>query len=617
MERSERRVFIQNYHRCCTGFPGQGTLIRSGKSGPTVTPEALENARRIKKRDEMIRNKMIHIAFNLLFLWMTYSLCYTNSDSRSINLYRDISQRFLTPYQAIQFEQIRTASDFMDWLEQTAVPTLFPEKAINGMNLHWSEKEFMEGYTSYRLGPPRLRQVRCREAENCLFVTGKRQSCYSSYDINEEEDADYCIGWKSPPCQITETFYNFSAEAWRYMPSSAIDGIAINGLYNFYGGGGYVASLDVNREVSFSIINEIRQTDWIDRQTRAVFFEFTLYCANLNIFSYNMFLVEFLETGGAITFYDIVPLRLDVHVGVQGIYTLVCELVYIVVLAALGIYVTRRFYKLKKKALNEPDTVLDLIWVIVSIIALIMYLNRMAMINEAIAKFNSDKRRFVNFYNIAVGNKLFQVCISILVFIATIRLLYIMGYNKRVHGIIMVFEKCGHELFWFGVFFFYLLLIYAMFGYLLFGSRLESYMNIFRTLGTLFISMIGKSRFTEIDATDPIMAKIYFMLMIVFLVYVILTIFLAILDTSIEWVHQQTKHDRSDEVVEFIINRFQTMLGKFRRKVRDEGVSKFDLPTHNSTAGQMCTYSIQSQKSVESMADGKVMGQDKIVKPSS
>lgn len=62
-------------------------------------------------------------------------------------------------------------------------------------------------------------------------------------------------------------------------------------------------------QLAQAIVQEMKQYLWIDRQTRAVILEFTVYCPNVNRFVYVTLLAEFPETGGVVPFvkyeYDI------------------------------------------------------------------------------------------------------------------------------------------------------------------------------------------------------------------------------------------------------------------------------------------------------------------------
>ena len=232
-----------------------------------------------------------------------------------------------------------------------------------------------------------------------------------------------------------------------------------------------------------------------------------------------------------------------------------------VFLLILTVQMTINMVQQKCEFFKKFWQLLDMIFVIVGYLAIGMYIVRFIMTSATIEKFQEDKKQFVNFYHIALWDQLFVLLIGILDFIITIRLLHILGYNKRISAVSNVFSSAASELLWFGIFFLNIFTCYAVFGYLLFGSKLKSYMNVYATMGTLFISMIGKSRFTEIENTDPIMSKIYFMIFIFFVVYCILTMFLAVLSKSIENVHADLKKEKGEEMVDFLINKMKNMIG--------------------------------------------------------
>lgn len=52
-----------------------------------------------------------------------------------------------------------------NWANGVMIPKLFPELDINDDPLHWYYRGFMDGYSHYRLGPPRLRQLRAKSRE--------------------------------------------------------------------------------------------------------------------------------------------------------------------------------------------------------------------------------------------------------------------------------------------------------------------------------------------------------------------------------------------------------------------------------------------------------------------
>lgn len=391
------------------------------------------------------------------------------------------------------------------------------------------------------------------------------------YTIIGEETRDFCFGWLLTKCNNEAEARSFSYAGWKFTSALDIWGIPIPGRYKTYGGGGYITELDVNFDFSNRTLNELTDHLWIDKKTRAIFLEFNLYTPDLNLFAYNNFLAEFPETGGIITMYSIYPFRIYHHLGTSGIYTLFCEVMFVVFLVALIIKVAYGLYKQKKYFFKDVWNVMDCSIISLSFVSIAMYTGRYLLAAQTMQKFKEDSKQFINFQHIAIWDFLFNLLLSTLVFMATLRLVGIMGYDKRVGQVIRVFENCARDLFWFGVFFFYVFLCYAALGYLLFGKDIESYSDIFESLGTLFISMIGKSKFTEINEKDPIMAQFYFFTFILLLVYTLLTMFLAILGESINAIHNETKRSREEELVEYLMNKFKNL---FVRKSDSGGKQK-------------------------------------------
>lgn len=72
--------------------------------------------------------------------------------------------------------------------------------------------------------------------------------------------------------------------SWRYSSEEEIDGASVKGEVGSYDGGGYYTNLAASANESLQQIEELKQNLWIDRATRAVFVDFTIYNANMNYF---------------------------------------------------------------------------------------------------------------------------------------------------------------------------------------------------------------------------------------------------------------------------------------------------------------------------------------------
>ena len=76
----------------------------------------------------------------------------------------------------------------------------------------------------------------------------------------------------------------FLNKRWYYQSEKQLKGSSHQGYMNNYGGGGFVAPFSKDYATTMAILEELKANLWIDRGTRAVFLDFTVYNANLNLF---------------------------------------------------------------------------------------------------------------------------------------------------------------------------------------------------------------------------------------------------------------------------------------------------------------------------------------------
>ena len=93
--------------------------------------------------------------------------------------------------------------------------------------------------------------------------------CYGEYTSWYESKQDYGPG---------------NSSAWQYASSDDIDGSKHSGSMGVYNGGGYIINLGEKRSESEAILADLKDQLWIDRGTRAVFIDFSVYNANINLF---------------------------------------------------------------------------------------------------------------------------------------------------------------------------------------------------------------------------------------------------------------------------------------------------------------------------------------------
>ncbi|CAG2248795.1 PKD1L2 [Mytilus edulis] len=521
---------------------------------------SIEKARNERQKCIQMMESIQQVLITCFFLWIIFSISYSYKDARSYNFHQNIATKLLNPQNKTlqQFGKITHVKDYMKWLRYTAFPELYPETDYTGERLHWRLRQNFHDLTSFRVGPPRLRQLRVTDSSEVLPFFGKIRT-RPKYYLPMEENRDFCFGWVSGICDKEREARSFSYAGWKFTSAVDIWGIPIPGRYSTYGGGGYITELAVNFDFSNRTLNELTDYLWIDRNTRAIYLEFNLYAPDLNLFAYSMFLAEFPETGGIVTSYSIYPFRIYFHHGTNGIYTLICEILFLLFLVALTVKVVSGIMKKRKTFFKSVWNILDCSCISLSFVCISMYAGRHILASQTMEKFKEDPKQFINFQHIAIWDLLFNLLHATLLSFSTLRLVGILGYDKRVGNILLVFNNCAKDLFWFGIFILYVFLCYAALGYLLFGKYIESYRDIFESMGTLFISMMGKSKFTEINEKDPIIAQFYFFTFILVIVFTLMTMFMAILGESISAVHTMNKRSKAEELIDCLWDKIKNM----------------------------------------------------------
>ena len=513
----------------------------SGEVGPVYAEPPLrqvdlDEAKRKRSTEVRQRITVIEIVSNLFWLWILLSVSYSNRDNRTYRLHETILNT-MNRNPSEPFHKINSTASFYSWLEQTAIPAILPVEDFKGDSLHWSDQQYIGDLTNFRIGPPRLRQLRVH-SEPCNLPLIETEHCYRDYSYWSSETGEFCLSWRDPPCRLEESVYNYSSQSWKYHPADPFSGIPLFGHVSSYENGGYKADLDISRNISELIIEELFDSMWIDRKTRAIILEFTVYCANVNLFAFSMFMIEHPDTGGAIASFSIFPIRIYHHLGPVGSYILFCEVMALFYFIWVFIRIGMQIFEHKCEFYKQFWILFDIGTAVIAVNVVAFYAIRLYTATTAISLFRQDKRAFVDFYQVAFYDQIFVTFLGVMVFMSTIRCLRILEGNKHVYIVANIFYKLANDLLWLGILLIFVFVAFSILGWLLFGSKIMSYMSIYKSLTTLFLTVIGKSKFGEINESDPILAKIYFTFFVFVVSLLMMSVFLSSLSACIEQVSE-------------------------------------------------------------------------------
>lgn len=291
------------------------------------------------------------------------------------------------------------------------------------------------------------------------------------------------------------------------------------------------------------MLDELVKYKWIDRKTRAVFVEFTLYNVNINVFAYAIYLVEFPEAGGIVTWSYIQTLRVDQDNNPLGAYILICEVIFLILLLGFSVKLLKNIFQEKLQFFTSSWNIMDICCIILSYSSIGMFFMRKHYVDETMAKFQADKKKFVTFQHVVIWDFAFSSVLAFINFFSTLRLLKLLGYNKRMSGLAAVVRNAADDLIGFLIVFVIMFVAFALTGTLLFGSYLKDYKDVILSMGTLSNSLIGKNRLDSMIRSVPLFAQLYFFTYSVFIIFTLLTIFVSILNESISTVNKDISKD--------------------------------------------------------------------------
>ena len=136
----------------------------------------------------------------------------------------------------------------------------------------------------------------------------------------------YILGWK--PLEKNCTRY----VGFTYSSTGNRFGSTFDGVYSSYHGGGYSVELDMDIDAAKSQVVKLEEQNWIDRYTRVVVVEATLFNANSRLFSRLKTFFE-VSKAGQVSFNQYTDsMRLYPYVEISDYVTLAAQLFFVVII---------------------------------------------------------------------------------------------------------------------------------------------------------------------------------------------------------------------------------------------------------------------------------------------
>lgn len=181
--------------------------------------------------------------------------------------------------------------------------------------------------------------------------------------------------------------------------------------------------------------------------------------------------------------------------------------------------------------------------------------------------YQKQPRTFNNFDLISFMQLMFLDCLGFCTFLVWVRILKFMQFNKTLINFGNTLANCAKDVFGFGFMFLIVFIAYAQLGFILFGSEIADFRSFFNAIFTLMRTILGDFDYLAIERANRILGPIYFLSYIFFVFFVLLNMFLAIINDTYSAVKSQGVQ-QTLPFGQFIKDRVKALLKKMDKKRR-------------------------------------------------
>ena len=326
---------------------------------------------------------------------------------------------------------------------------------------------------------------------------------------------------------------------------------------------GFVADLGHNESLAMNMTAFLQKFNWLDRYTRAIFIEFTVYNPNTNFFCLVTLLTEIIPTGGYYQFNQIYPVRLYRYYGPNLLAIMVLE---ITLMTFLLYFAYREFKKWRREGRlywKQPWNYMELLVLASCFSTIGLYFARMVATNYSIGLMRDDPTRFVSFHYAAALDEWSTFTLGMAVFLSFLKTLRLLRFNRRMSFMSKTLKICIKPLASFFIVYLVVFLAYATFGFLVFGKVAYDYNTFQSSMANVLGMTLGAFNFYALVEAHSILGPTFFVTFTFVVNFILINVFVAIISEALATVTSDAAHQSNDhEMLDFMVHQFKSFIGQ-------------------------------------------------------
>lgn len=488
-----------------------------------------QRRRRLQRRAlRFLSYVLMHLVFLALLLALVAVLRHADSYEH---------RRFLRDRFSEGLGKVTKLPDVYQWLHRVALPLLHNDQ----------HPTFLPDSSCKILGLPLLRQVRAVPgAKHCpaarKLVPNPNLGdlhCHPEYGVDPEDFRNYSRTWSNASALKDEAFrYRWPKRDWTY---------ATVGLLNSYGPGGYAVHLHPREHRSNSTLRiaVLRAGNWLDERTWAVLLELSTLSPDAGLLCSMSVLFEASQLGVVNTSLSLHAFALaDWNPATSAeVYLYAALLVFFVAYVADEAFV---MWHERATYLLSAYNCLNLALKCLFAVGIKLFLEKHLLATRLIRACLAQPAEFVPFHAVAQVDYSLRVVLGFLVFLAILkslryaRVFYTVRLVQRAIQVAML-GICHMALV--GAVF---LLVYVVFGCLVFGQHEWSYSSLVRatqTTLTYCVAAFGSTTFHS----SRLMGLLFLAAFVLLMICILVNLFQVVILSTYKAMKQPVFEELSDE----------------------------------------------------------------------
>eukprot|EP00359_Climacostomum_virens_P003536 CAMPEP_0204911568 /NCGR_PEP_ID=MMETSP1397-20131031/9877_1 /ASSEMBLY_ACC=CAM_ASM_000891 /TAXON_ID=49980 /ORGANISM="Climacostomum Climacostomum virens, Strain Stock W-24" /LENGTH=1318 /DNA_ID=CAMNT_0052082157 /DNA_START=2525 /DNA_END=6481 /DNA_ORIENTATION=- len=359
--------------------------------------------------------------------------------------------------------------------------------------------------------------------------------------------------------------------------------------------GGFVLYFSADKDIFKEQLDTIKHDVILNDTSASIVYDFVLYNGNSNNVIFAAISFDFSSGGSIDTELFIWPMLLQMYSTPAQIVRAIFEAVYVCLLlyhivetgialrAESDSYTSwqRRLYEVlteeqkRKRNNTQPEwlrrffsivdvyLLIDLTAYVLAILSIAAWATYLTQANYGPELPETSTDYFDTTDTLARALKYYLDLSSLNLLLIFLRLLKYMQMSKSLYFLQNTISEALVDIYFFIIMLVDLMLGFVFMGYLAFGTHAQSFSTITLALITSFEMIIGDFDYDEMAAANPEIAPVYFIIYLLLFVFVLLNIFIAILERAYSRVKQESEEERESPVkfitvlIEFCVRRMR------------------------------------------------------------